>query len=115
MRYLRLFLSMALPFLILLLLLVFLLFSLISFFINFTVYPVVDRYLIKPYERRVEEAKNGPAPLKEENSEEARFFAPPEADGEEEDDDEDKMVYVNGRLIKKSELKEKNYHRDDLE
>ena len=101
--------------LILLLLLVFLLFSLISFFINFTVYPVVDRYLIKPYERRVEEAKNGPAPLKEENSEEARFFAPPEADGEEEDDDEDKMVYVNGRLIKKSELKEKNYHRDDLE
>ena len=37
----------------------------------------------------------------------ARFFAPPEAD--EDEDDDDKMVYVNGRLIKKSELKERNF------
>ena len=88
---------------ILLLLLVFLLFSLISYFINFTVYPVVDRYLIKPYERKLEEEKNGPAPTEEEK-EQARFFASPEAD--EEEDDEDKMVYVNGRLIKKSQMKD---------
>jgi len=92
-------------------LLIFLLFSLVSFFINFTVYPVVDKYLIKPYEQRLQEEKNGPAPEKEEVEEEdpetARFFAPPEAD--EDEDDDDKMVYVNGRLIKKSELKERNF------
>lgn len=95
---------------VLLALLIFLMFSLVSFFINFTVYPVVDRYLIKPYQQRLEEEKNGPAPAVEEPQEDvdpetARFFAPPEADGEEEDD-EDKMVYVNGRLVKKSQLKD---------
>ena len=89
---------------ILMALVVFLLFSLISFFINFTVYPLVERYLIKPYQRRMEEEKNGPAPLKE-DPEEARFFAQPEEDGEEDEDDEDKMVYVNGRLMKKSQAK----------
>ena len=94
---------------ILLALLIFLLFSLVSYFINFTVYPLVDRYLIKPYQQRMEEEKNGPAPVKE-DPEEARFFAPPEADGEEEDDD-DKMVYVNGRLMKKSQAK--NHLQDE--
>ena len=57
---------------------IFLLFSLVSFFINFTVYPVVDKYLIKPYEQRLQEEKNGPAPEKEEVEEEdpetARFL-----------------------------------------
>ena len=94
---------------------IFLIFALVSYFINFTVYPVVERYLIKPYEQRVQEEKNGSSVASEiENSEEARFFAPPEADAseEEEEDDDDKMVYVNGRLIKKSQLK--NY-RDDTE
>ena len=61
--------------------------------------------------QRLQEEKNGPAPEKEEVEEEdpetARFFAPPEAD--EDEDDDDKMVYVNGRLIKKSELKERNF------
>ena len=42
---------------ILLLLTLCLLFSLISYFINFTVYPVVERYLIKPYEKKMEEEK----------------------------------------------------------
>jgi uncharacterized membrane protein YesL len=94
---------------ILLLLTLFLLFSLISYFINFTVYPVVERYLIKPYEKKMEEEKNGgktEAALQE-DPEAVRFYAQPEED-EDEDDDEDKMVYVNGRLIKKSELKSKN-------
>jgi len=92
---------------------IFLIFALVSYFINFTVYPVVERYLIKPYEQRVQEEKNGSSVASEmEDSEEARFFAPPEADAAEEEDDDDKMVYVNGRLIKKSQLK--NY-RDDTE
>ena len=95
---------------ILLALLVFLLFALVSYFINFTVYPVVDRYLIKPYQQKLEEEKNGPAPVQE-DPEEARFFAPPEADGEEDDDNDDKMVYVNGRLMKKSQMKEQ--YRDE--
>ena len=97
---------MGLTFFILLVLVVFLLFSLISYFINFTVYPVVDRYLIKPYQQKLEEEKNGPAPAQE-DMEQARFFAPPEADNGEEDDEsdeEDKMVYVNGRLMKKSQV-----------
>lgn len=95
---------------VLLLLIVFLLFSLVSYFINFTVYPVVERYLIKPYEQKMEEEKNGGVTQKEKSDpEDARFFAQPE--DEEDEDDEDKMVYVNGRLIKKSQLK--NTHEDE--
>ncbi len=102
---------------ILLLFAVFLMFSLVSYFINFTVYPVVDRYLIKPYKERLEAEKNGgdavDAASETEDPEEARFFAPPEADtAEDEDEEEDKMVYINGRLIKKSQLKD---YRDDTE
>ena len=81
-----------------------LLFSLVSYFINFTVYPIVDRYLIKPYQQKLEEQRTGiTAAEKKEEEERDRFFAEPE--DEDEDDDEDKFVYVNGRLIRKSELK----------
>lgn len=81
-----------------------LLFSLVSYFINFTVYSIVDRYLIKPYQQKLEEQRTGiTAAEKKEEEERDRFFAEPE--DEDEDDDEDKFVYVNGRLIRKSELK----------
>ena len=81
-----------------------LLFSLVSYFINFTVYPIVDRYLIKPYQQKLEEQRTGiTAAEKKEEEERDRVFAEPE--DEDEDDDEDKFVYVNGRLIRKSELK----------
>lgn len=88
---------------ILLALVVFLLFSLISYFINFTVYSIVDRFLIKPYQQKLEEQRTGvTAAQAAEEAERQRFFAGPEE--EEDEDDEDKMVYVNGRLVKKSEL-----------
>ena len=92
---------MGLTILIFLLLVVCLLFSLVSYFINFTVYPTIDRYLIQPYQQKIEDEKNGV--LTSEEKEEARFFSQPEADREEGEENDDKFVYVNGRLIKQSD------------
>lgn len=90
----------------LLLVVILIFFSFVSYLINFTVYPVIERYLIKPYEQKLEEEKNGPKeeepkdPIEEKYS--GLFSSEPE---EEEDGDEDKFVYINGKLVKKSELK----------
>lgn len=94
---------MGLTILIFLLLFLLLIFSFTSYLINFTVYPMIDRYLIQPYEQKLEDEKNGP---KEVSAEEEKFpglFSPEpeENDGE---DGQDKLVYMNGKLVKKSEL-----------
>lgn len=99
------------------LLLLFVLFSFISYLINFVVYPVVDRYMVKPYEKQqaVERGEIAPddsdlkfrsaAEIVAEEREEA-FYAPPEESESESEDDEDKYVFINGKLVKRSELKE---------
>lgn len=92
---------MGLTLIIFLLLFLFLIFAFVSYLINFTVYPMIDRYLIKPYEQRLDEEKNGP---KKEEKFPGLFNSGPEEDEEEENDD--KYVYVNGKLVKKSELKD---------
>lgn len=95
-----------------LLLLIFLLFSFFSFLVNFTVYPLIDRYLIKPYQERLEREKNGVAESQPgEPQESERFSGLFNQDDEEEEDEDDseKFVYVNGRLIKKSELKDRDH------
>ena len=94
---------MGLTLLIALFLYLFLVFALISFLINFTVYPLIDRFLIQPYQKKLEEEKSGgeKPEIKEEFS---GLFAPDSI--EEEEEDEDKFVYVNGKLVHKSELKE---------
>ncbi|WP_322173710.1 YesL family protein [Acutalibacter caecimuris] len=82
------------------LLLLFFLFSFISYLVNFTVYPIIDRYLIQPYQRMQEEKDSDfatPVPAEEEF---AGLFTQVE-----EEIDEDKYVYVNGKLVKQSELK----------
>lgn len=85
------------------LLFLFILFSFISFLINFTVYPVIDRYLIQPY-NRMQEEKEGEEPAGSADEEFPGLFSQA---GEEEEDgqNEDKYVYVNGKLVKQSELK----------
>lgn len=93
-----------------LLLLVFLIFSFFSFLVNFTVYPLIDQYLIKPYQERLDREKYGaadPQPEKAAPNEPERFpgLFTQEDEEDEEEDSGDKYVYVNGRLIKKSELK----------
>lgn len=88
---------------ILLALYVLLLFSLPSYLVNFTVYPLIEKYLIVPYQKKLEEEKNG-GEQKEVAEEFSGLFAP---DVLEEEEEEDKYVYVNGRLIKKSELKKR--------
>ncbi len=80
---------------------VLLLFSFPSYLINFVVYPLIEKYLIQPYQKKIEEEKNG-GEKKEVAEEFSGLFAP---DILEEEEEEDKYVYVNGRLIKKSELK----------
>lgn len=89
------------------LLLVFFIFSFISYLVNFTVYPVIDRYLIQPYQRMQEEKETGPAePVEEE-------FSGLFSQAEEDDPAEDKYVYVNGKLVKQSELKKSEQDLED--
>ena len=83
---------MPLTIIILFWLVVCLLFSLISYLINFTIYPVIDQYLIQPYQRQQEEEKkNAPKIVKE--------YLP-------EKPEEDRYVYVNGKLMKRSQLQD---------
>ncbi len=94
---------------ILLFLAVFIFFSFCSFLINFTIYPVIDRYMIQPYQRKLEEEKEGPSQpgpagnISDGEELSGLFSQEPE---DEDDEGEDKYVYVNGKLVKKSELKQ---------
>lgn len=91
------------------LLFIFLLFSFISYLVNFTVYPVIDRYLIQPYKRMQEENNDEPTESAEEEF--PGLFA---STTDEEDEDEDKYVYINGKLVKKSELKQGEQEREEI-
>ena len=79
-----------------LILTLFWLFSFVSYLVNFAVYPVIDRYMIQPYQRKVraEEKKSSTEKLS------VPFTAAslPKQESE--------YVYRNGRLIKRSELTE---------
>lgn len=50
---------MPLTIIIAILLLVFLLFSYVMFLVNFTVYPLIDKMMIKPYQKKLKEEANG--------------------------------------------------------
>lgn len=90
------------------LLLVFFLFSFVSYLVNFTVYPIIDRYLIQPYQRMQEEKEEGHTePVEEEFP---GLFAPV---AEDEDENEDKYVYINGKLVKQSALKKGEQDLED--
>lgn len=80
--------------LIVLLLLFLLVFSFLSFLINFTVYPVIETYLIKPLYTKSED---------EEQETENR---------EDSEEQQSEYVYENGRLIKRSLLKEETLFED---
>lgn len=86
---------MPLTILLLLALVLLLLFSFISYLINFTIYPMIDQYLIQPYHRQQEEERKN-------NQSSAKVLKEPLPD----EDEEDRYVYVNGKLVKRSQLKE---------
>lgn len=85
---------------ILFLLMVFILFAFYNYLVTFTVYPVIDKYLIKPYQDREKGTAEKDKTQKDEKTLPGMQFDVPE----EEDDDENGYVYVNGRMVKKSEL-----------
>lgn len=91
------------------LLLVFIIFAFISFLISFAVYPVIDRYMIQAAKRMENGEKEETAgPVEEEFP---GLFSQPSA--EEDEDDGDKYVYVNGRLMKKSEMKDSRQDNEE--
>lgn len=96
--------------LIYILLLLFILFSFFSYLINFTVYPVIDKYLIQPYNRMQKGEPEEEAPAQSFEEEFPGLFSQPI---EEDDEGEDKYVYVNGKLVKKSELKKREQEREN--
>lgn len=100
----------------LLILIVFILFSFVSFLINFTVYPVIDRYLIKPYEQMVEDEKNGAQESEGGDSVTEKFsglFASaPNEDFTSQEESEEKYVYINGKLVKRSEWQAQEDEKD---
>ena len=82
------------------LLLLFLVFSFVSYLVSFAVYPVIDRYMIQAAKRMENSEVDKPSTTVEEEF--PGLFSQPSED----DEDEDKYVYVNGRLIKKSDMKD---------
>lgn len=83
------------------LLLILFIFAFISYLISFAVYPVIDKYMIQAAKRAESGEPSEPAsPVEEEFP---GLFSQP-GDDDEEAGDEDKYVYVNGRLMKKSEV-----------
>lgn len=82
---------------------IFFIFAFISYLISFAVYPIIDRYMIQAAKRIENGEADEPANSVEEEFP-GLFSQSPEDDDE--DEDEDKYVYVNGRLMKKSEMKE---------
>lgn len=98
------------------LLLLFVVFAWVSYTVNFTVYPVINRYMIQPYEKQQAIARGELPPDKTpeevavEKQENAAFYAPPEVvapDEPSEEDgevEEDPYVFIRGKLVKKSEL-----------
>lgn len=84
------------------LLLVFIIFSFISYLISFAVYPIIDLYMIQAAKRIENGEQKEPAGSVEEEF--PGLFSQPAEEGD--DDDGDKYVYVNGRLMKKSEMKD---------
>lgn len=85
------------------LLVIFILFSFISYLVNFAVYPVIDKYLIQPYLRQQEEKGKAPEEAPSEEDFSGLFAQLPD---EPEDEGEDKYVYYNGKLVKKSQIKD---------
>lgn len=84
------------------LIIIFFIFAFISYLISFAVYPVIDKYMMQAAKRM----ESGEAEEPSASSVEEEFpglFSQP---AEDEDEDEDKYVYVNGRLMKKSEMKD---------
>lgn len=101
---------MPLTVLLIILLLALFLFSFASYLINFAVYPVINQYMIQPYyNQQNAEKEAGPEekdPIKEQFSE--IFDSEPS-----EEEEEDKLVFINGKLVKRSELNDRE--RDELD
>lgn len=92
-----------------------LLFSFVSYLINFTIYPVIDQYLIQPYQRKLEEEKNaGRQKPAEGDSVTASFPGIFKEPSKEQRSDEDKYVYINGKLVKQSQLTEQEREEHNL-
>lgn len=83
-------------------LIVFFIFSFISYLISFAVYPVIDKYMIQAA-KRAENGENEEAGSSIEEEFPGLFSQSTE---DEDEEDGDKYVYVNGRLMKKSEMKD---------
>ncbi len=79
---------------------VFIAFSFASYLVNFSVYPVIDQYMIQPYQEmeRIKSKNTEPDPLAEKYS--GLFDSAPELEDENE---KEQYVYVNGKLVKRSD------------
>lgn len=82
-----------LGFTIFLVLALFWLFSFVSYLVNFTVYPVIDRYMIQPYQKKMANVPAG-----------EKLADPFTAD----ELPKSEYVYHNGKLVKRAELEEES-------
>ena len=84
-----------------LILLILIVFSFVSYLCSFAAYPMLDKYLIQPYYRKEAEAAE-----KKTVAAEGETFSFEADELDDEDEDAPKYVYVNGRLIERSALKQ---------
>ena len=84
-----------------LILLILIVLSFVSYLCSFAAYPMLDKYLIQPYYRKEAEAAE-----KKTVAAEGETFSFEADELDDEDEDAPKYVYVNGRLIERSALKQ---------
>ena len=91
------------PLLVEILLLLFLDFSLVCFLINFTVYPLIEKMMIKPYYDKQNAAAEGTETKEQPALEKKEEFEDSGYEGEE-DKSEPEYVFVNGKLVKRTQM-----------
>lgn len=91
--------------LIFLLLLLLFIFSFVSYLVNFAIYPVIEQYMIQPYNNRLAEENESQEMKKDPIEEQYSGIFDSEPEPRDEEEEEDKYVFLNGKLVKRSELK----------
>lgn len=92
-----------------LVLLIIILFSFISYLTSFTTYPMLDKYLIKPFYRKEAEAEKQASGT----AEDGQTFSFENDELDEDDEDAPKYVYINGKLVDRNKLAEDSVFSDE--
>lgn len=94
----------------------FIVFSFVSYLINFAVYPVINQYMIQPYQQAKEKERHAAGKEEAPKDPLEEKFPGIFSSGQEEESDEGSdgdYVYTNGKLVRKSDLTSQKEEKKD--